>query len=166
MLKTGDIVLERNLDLKKDKMFVVLFNFWYEESEYVCICPITNTKKPKYNPKYFLKNYVYIPYEILNDRKMCSVKINKSPIYEVNELTQTGLSLRPEVMLRIFNGIMDLNLERPSLSKEHYEYVKDAITFISEDIKSKEKEKVKETKKLRKMRKKELKRNYDNIKNK
>lgn len=166
MLKTGDIVLERNLNFKKDKMFVVLFNFWYEESEYVCICPITNTKKPKHNPKYFLKNYVYIPYEILNDRRMCSVKINRTPIYEVNELTQTGLSLRPQVMLRIFNGIMDLNLERPSLSKEHYEYVKNAITFISEDIKNNEKNRIKEEKRLRKIKRKELKRNYDNIKNK
>lgn len=166
MLKTGDIVLERNLELKKDNMFVVLFNFWYEENEYVCTCPITNTKKPKHNPKCFLKNYVYIPYEILNDKRMCSVKINRTPIYEVNELTQTGLSLRPEVMLRIFNSIMDLNLERPSLDKEHYEYIKDTITVLSEDIKDRENNRIKEEKKLRKARRKELKRNYDNIKNK
>lgn len=165
MLKTGDIVLRRNLTFKKkDILFIVLFNLWDNEKEYVCVCPITNTQKPKNNPKYFLKNYVYIPYEILNDKKMCSIKINVAPIYETSELSSTGLSLKPEIMLRIFNSIMDLDLNRPSLDKEHYEYIKNTITFISEDLKTFEEKRKKEEKKLKEVRKKQLKKNYD-IKN-
>lgn len=162
MLKTGDIVLQRNLTFeKKDKMFIVLFNLWDNEKEYVCVCPITNTSKPKNNPKNFLKNYVYIPYEILNDKKMCSIKINAAPIYETTELSSTGLSLKPEIMLRIFNSIMNLDLNRPSLDKEHYEYIKNTITFISEELENFEKNRKKEEKKLRKIKRKELKKIYD-----
>lgn len=166
MLNTGDIVLRKNLTFpKKDIMFVVLFSLWNNDKEYVCVCPITNTQRPKNNPKYFLRNYVYIPYEILNERKMCSIKINVAPIYETTELIPTGLKLRHEIILRIFNTIMALDLERPSLDKEHYEYIKNTIAFISKNLESSEKERIKEEKKARKARRKELKKNYDNIKN-
>ena len=168
MLKTGDLVFEKskNIDkVKKEKMFVVLFNFWYNDKEFLCLCPITNTKKPKYNTKYFLKNYVYIPYEILDTQRLCSVKINATPMYEKAEVSSTGLRLRPEIMLRIFEAIMNLDLSRPSLDKEHFEYIKNTIATLTDDIKDIESQRKKEEKKLKKARRKELKRNYNNIKN-
>ena len=167
MLKTGDLVIEKqNLEKGiKEKMFVVLFNFWYEDKEFVCLSPITNTRKPKYNTKYYLKNYVYIPYEILSNKRLCSVKINATPIYETSEVTPTGLKLRTEIMIRIFDGIMSLDLERPSLDKEHYEYIKNTITILNDELLDVENQSKKEEKKLRNIRRKELKQNYNNIKN-
>lgn len=167
MLKTGDIVIEKqNLEKNiKEKMFVVLFNFWHNDKEVVCLSPITNTKKPKYNTKYYLKNYVYIPYEILSNKRLCSVKINATPIYEASEVTPTGLKLRTEVMIRIFNGIMALDLDRPSLDKEHFEYIKNTITCLNDELSEIEIQRKKEKKKLRKIRRRELKQNYNNIKN-
>ncbi len=162
MLKTGDLVIEKqNLEKGiKEKMFVVLFDFWYEDREFVCLSPITNTRKPKYNTKYFLKNYVYIPYEILNNKRLCSVKINATPIYEKSEVSSTGLRLRPEVMLRVFNTIMSLDLERPSLDREHYEYIKNTITILTDELVDTENQRKKEEKKSKNIRRKELKKNY------
>lgn len=163
MLKTGDLVFEKSKSIDKsikEKMFVVLFNFWYSDKEFLCLCPITNTRKPKYNTKYFLKNYVYIPYEILDNQRLCSVKINATPIYEKSEVSSTGLKLRPEIMLRVFNTIMSLDLERPSLDKEHYEHIKNTITILTDELVDIENQRKKEEKKSRNIRRKELKKNY------
>ena len=68
-------------------------------------------------------------------------------------------------MLRIFEAIMNLDLSRPSLDKEHFEYIKNTIATLTDDIKDIESQRKKEEKKLKKARRKELKRNYNNIKN-
>lgn len=158
MFTTGDIVITRKNN--KELMFIVLFNLWHNEKECVCVCPVTNTTRPKTNAKYFLRDYVYIPFEILDDKRKCSIKISDASMYQTSELYPTGLKLKPEIMLRTFNTIMELNLERPSLNKEHYEYIKNIISILSEELENYEAKRKKEEKKLRKARRKELKRNY------
>ena len=68
-------------------------------------------------------------------------------------------------MIRIFNGIMALDLNRPSLDKEHFEYIKNTISCLNDELIEIENQRKKEAKKLRKIRRRELKQNYNNIKN-
>ena len=63
-------------------------------------------------------------------------------------------------MIRIFDGIMALDLDRPSLDKEHFEYIKNTIICLNDELIEIENQRKKEAKKLRKIRRRELKKNY------
>lgn len=165
MYKTGNVVIKRNItkdginpNIKNTKLYVVLFNYYLDDEEFICTCPITN-----YRPTKQSKNYLYIPYEILTTKRYCSIKLNEAPIFKSNEITLSGLSLKRDIILKIYNKILDLNTTKVQLNQEHYTFIKNNIKVLIDDLLEEEKRMKKDIKKQRKQLKKERKRKYKEI---
>lgn len=152
MFNAGDIVLQKETmvngknckDNKKDRLSVILFNIEIDDKKYVCSCPITNRKIHLYSKP---DKFLYIPYQILSDSKLCTVKLDSAFIYPEDEITFTGLKLNKETVLKLYNAILNLEVD---LNKEHYEIIKNNIRVLANKISEEEKRKIKEEKKLRK----------------
>lgn len=169
MIKYGSIVLQKKTlvnkvnykDNKENRFSVVLFEFILNNEEYVCSCPITNHIQTMKN---FSKNSLYIPFQILDDKKYCSVKLDSVYFYPKGDITETGLDLNNDTILKIYNKIIDLDSNDLVLNSEQLNILKENIIKISKNIEKEQKRIKKENKKLKKQRTKELKRNYNNIK--
>lgn len=169
MIKYGSIVLQKKTlvnkvnykDNKENRFSVVLFEFNLNNEEYVCSCPITNHIQTIKN---FSKNSLYIPFQILTDKKYCSVKLDSVYFYPKSEITHTGLDLNNDTILKIYNRILDLDSNDLVLNSEQLNILKENIIKISKNIEKEQKRIKKENRKLKKQRTKELKRNYNNIK--
>lgn len=162
MIKAGDLVYQEKTminginckDNKENRLSVVLFTFFNNDIEYVCSCPITNHVV---SSKGIDANFLYIPYEILTDKKLCAIKLNSAFNYPINEITSTGLNINKQTMLKLYDSILKLNV---IFNKEHYEFIKENLKVLSSNIENEEKTRLKEEKKLRKQLRKERKRNY------
>ncbi|MBQ3021378.1 MAG: hypothetical protein IJD92_04045 [Bacilli bacterium] len=162
MIKAGDLVYQEKTmvnginckDNKNNRLSVVLFSFFNNDTEYICSCPITNhvINFRKVDP-----NFLYIPYQILSDKKLCAVKLDSAFIYPINEISETGLSLNNKVLLKLYDAILNLD---NNYNIDHYRFIKDNLRSLSNEIEFEEKAKLKEEIKLRKQLRKERKRNY------
>lgn len=169
MIKYGSIVLQKKTlvnkvnykDNKENRFSVVLFEFNLNNEEYVCSCPITNHVQTINN---FSKNSLYIPFQILTDKKYCSVKLDSVYFYPKSEIIHTGFDLNNDTILKIYNNILDLDNNDLVLNSEQLNILKENIIKISKNIEKEQKRIKKENRKLKKQRTKELKRNYNNIK--
>lgn len=169
MIKYGSIVLQKNTlvnkvnykDNKENRFSVVLFEFNLNNEEYVCSCPITNHIQTIKN---FSKNSLYIPFQILTDKKYCSVKLDSVYFYPKKDITPTGLDLNNDTILKIYNRILDLDNNDLVINSEQLTILKENIIKISKNIEKEQKRIKKENRKLKKQKTKELKRNYNNIK--
>ena len=166
MFNLGDIVLQEKTlvnkknykDNKKNRLSVVLFNFIYNNKSYICTCPITNHQLKINN---FSNKFLYIPYQILNDRKYCSIKLDSVNYYLSEEIKPTGLKLDINIMLKLYNKMLDLNINEFVFNLEECRILKENIIKTIESIKKEENKRIKEEKRLKKLKRKELKNNYN-----
>jgi len=164
MIHPGSIVLQKNTlvnkinfkDNKINRLSVVLFEFIYNNEEYICSCPITNHVQTINN---FSKNYIYIPYQILDNKKYCSIKLDSVYFYPKKDITLTGLELNNNIVLKIYDKLMNIESDSISLTSEKLNILKENILNILKQKKKEEKRILKETKKLKKLKRKESKRN-------
>lgn len=170
MFNPGCIVFQKNTlvnknnykDNKMNRLSVVLFEFKYNNEEYVCSCPITNHKQTIKN---ISKNSLYIPFQILSDQKYCSVKLDSVYFYPKKDITKTGLNLEEKTVLKIYNALLDLEINKFALSLEQCFILKENIKSIIINLEKNEKNRIKEEKRLKKLKRKELKKNYNIKKN-
>ena len=135
MIKPGSIVLQKNTlinkinykDNKTNRLSVVLFEFKKDNKDYICSCPITNRKQISKNVP---KNLLFIPYEILNDNKLCCIKLDSVFFYPKNEISDTGLNLKEQTVLKIYNSLLDLDINDFALNLEQCKTLKDNIEII------------------------------------
>lgn len=166
MIQPGSIVLQKNTlvnkinfkDNKKNRFSVVLFEFNYNNEEYICSCPITNHLQTIKN---FSSNYLYIPFQILDDKKYCSIKLDSVYFYPKEDINLTGLELNNNVVLKIYDSLMNIQSDSISLTSEQLNILKENILKIITQKKKEEKRILKENKKLRKLKRKELKNNIN-----
>lgn len=166
MLKPGDIVTQTKTminkvnfdDNKENRLSVVLFSYVDKNDElYYCTVPITNTTKNVYS-KLISQNHVYMPNAILNSTKLCCAKINSIYLYKNEDVKSTGLSLEKDLIYRIYNKI--LGLEVDEVRQELYNFIK---IMINDNIASEKRELKKEHKekqKIKRLKSKKLKNNY------
>lgn len=170
MFNPGDIVYQKytsvnkinNKDNKENRMSVILFEFLYNKEEYVCSCPITNHVQKINN---FSNKFFYIPYQILNDKKYCSIKLDSINFYPKVDIKSIGLNLNYDTMLKVYNHLLDMDINLFSLDIEQCKILKDNIIKITKNMEMEEKKNKKEEKRLRKLKRKEAKQNYNIKKN-
>ena len=166
MLKPGEIITQKKTminkvnfdDNKENRLSVVLFSYIDKNNElYYCTAPISNATRGIHS-KIISPNHVYMPSAILSTTKLCCAKIDSTYLYKEENINSTGIFLEKDVLYRIYYAI--LHLEVDEVQKELYDFIK---IIISDQIDKEEKElkKVyKEKQKLKKLKRKELKRNY------
>lgn len=166
MFNPGDIVFQKNTlvnkknfkDNKDNRLSVILFEIKINDKDYVCSCPITNHVQTIKN---FKKNSIYIPFQILNDYKYCSIKIDSLYLYPVEEIKLSGLNLNEKTMLKIYDNILNLDNNETVFNLEELNIIKNNIEIIKNNLDKTQKKKLKEEKRLRKIKRKELKKNYN-----
>jgi len=144
MIKEGSIVLQKNTlvnkvnfkDNKQNRFSVVLFEFTLNNEEFVCSCPITNHVQTMKN---FNKYSLYIPFQILTDKKLCSIKIDSVYFYPKKEITQTGLELNNETILKIYDILINIENNKVVLNSNELKILKNNILKISKKIKTEQK---------------------------
>lgn len=154
MYNIGDIVVKTEND--KNLFYVVLFNYYFNDLEYVCTCKI-NRRYFKYR---IPKNYIHIPYLILSNKNLCNIKLDASFIFSSKEVSNTLLKLESSVMLKVYEKLLNLDNKYTNLEKEHYEFIRNNINVLKHEILETEKKLNKEKKKEIKQLRKERKRNY------
>ena len=166
MLKPGDIVTQKNTminkvnfnDNKENRLSIVLFSYLDKNNElYYCTVPITNATRGVH-PKLISPNHVYMPSAILSTTKLCCAKIDSIYLYKDEIINSTGLSLEKNLLYRIYDKV--LHLEVDEVQKELYNFIKIMINDIIAKEKNELKKAYKEKQKLKKLKRKELKRNY------
>ena len=146
MIKNGSIVLQKNTlvnkvnykDNKQNRFSVILFELELNNEEYVCSCPITNHIQSIKNYK---KNFLYLPYQILSDKKYCSIKLDSVYFYPKKDIIKTGLELNNNIILKIYNAILNLDNEEFVLNIEQLNILKKNINKITKTIKKELKKK-------------------------
>lgn len=154
MYNIGDIVVKT--EDNKNLFYVVLFNYYFDDIEYICTCKI-NSKR--FGNK-VAKNYLYIPYQIFSDRKLCSVKLDSSFIFSSKEISNMMIKLKPSIMLKLYEKLISLDEKYTPLDKEHYEFIRNNINSLKHDIIEYEKKLIKENNRKIKQQRLERKRNY------
>lgn len=150
MINPGDIVLQKKTlvngkdfrDNKINRLSIVLFTFDFDGKEYVCSCAITNHKPNKHN-----KNFFYIPHILEKHFKLCSIKLNSSFVYPIEDITKTEVTLDETIMLRIYEKLL---VSDKLFDSYHYSILKENILNLKETIINNIKNEEKEEKMLRK----------------
>ena len=146
MIKNGSIVLQKNTlvnkvnykDNKQNRVSVILFELEQNNEEYVCSCPITNHIQSIKNYK---KNFLYLPYQILSDKKYCSIKLDSVYFYPKKDIIKTGLELNNNIILKIYNAILNLDNEEFVLNIEQLNILNKNINKITKTMKKELKKK-------------------------
>ena len=162
MFNPGDIVLQKNTlvngvnykDNKENRLSIVLFQDKEDDKCFVYSCPITNRIQKINN---FSKNHLYIPYAILNEKKLCSVKLNSIYSYPIEEVKSMGINIGETILFKIYNALCRVEGENLKLSREDFKYIKEQVNIIVKRYEFNAKVKLKEEKKLRKQKRKEYK---------
>lgn len=136
MLEPGSIVLQKETwingvnpkDNKKTRLSVILFEFTLGEVDYICSSPISN-RIPKKNET----SNLYIPYQILGNKKLCNIKLNRAYIYTKKEIIDTGLKLNKDIVLKMYTKLLEV--EENKMDKEHYIFIKDTIKALLPTLK-------------------------------
>ncbi len=166
MLKPGDIVTQKKTminkvnfnDNKENRLSIVLFSYLDKNNGlYYCTVPITNATRGVHS-KLISPNHVYMPSAILSTTKLCCAKIDSIYLYKDEIINSTGLSLEKNLLYKIYDKV--LRLEVDEVQKELYDFIKIMINDIIAKEKNELKKVYKEKQKLKKLKRKELKRNY------
>ncbi len=166
MLKPGEIVTQKKTmvnkvnfkDNKENRLSLVLFSYIDKYNDlYYCTVPITNATRGIF-PKSVSPNYIYMPYVLLNTTKLCCAKINSIYLYKDEIVNSTGLSLEKDLLYRVYEGILRLKVDE--IQQELYDFIKIMISDQIDKEKKELKRAYKEKQKLKKLKRKELKRNY------
>lgn len=166
MLKPGDIVTQKKTminkvnfnDNKENRLSIVLFSYLDKNNQlYYCTVPITNATKGVV-PKLVSPNYIYMPFILLNNTKLCCAKINSIYLYKDEIVNSTGLSLEKDLLYRVYEGILRLKVDE--IQQELYNFIKIMITDQIDKEKKELRRAYKEKQKLKKIKRKELKSNY------
>ena len=169
MFKPGDVVMQEKTmvnklnfkDNKKDRLSIVLFSFKENDKIYYATVPITNITKTNHY-KILSNNYLYMPYSILNDTKLCCAKIDSIYLYGENSLTKTDININEHTLMILFKKILTIEVE--DYQKELYDFIKIMINDHLDRCVSKEKQEKKKRLKERKAKRKILKQTYKNNK--
>lgn len=148
MFKKGEIVYHDNLifsdgciDKKEKRPCIVLFEFYLNDIGYVCTVPITSSVK-SFNKKNGYKNHRLISQTIYSYKKLSFYKIDTLSINPIDETHKTNIALCDDEIKMLEKNIVS------------YEYKRILDILIKNFIVKQNKEE----KKLKKIKRKELKR--------
>lgn len=146
MFKKGEIVYHNNLvfsnndvDKKKNRPCIILFELVLEGKEYVCTCPLTNQVR-KFNKH--PNKFIFLPDVIYNYHKFSFAPLNKFLLKPVSETNKEGIFVSEETANKLIEAILKTR-------EEEYAFLRNYVALNKENLlPQQEKSKNGKTKKL------------------